>query len=84
MNLAGCFAIGFAAGLVDRSLISRTVRLLIITGFLGGFTTFSTFSLESIQMILGGAWIKGAANLSLNVLGGLFLSAAGLYAASQL
>jgi len=80
VNLAGCFAIGFAAGLVDRALVSRTFRVLVITGFLGGFTTFSTFSLESVRMLLSGALGKGLANLGINVVGGMILAAAGLYA----
>lgn len=83
VNLLGCFAIGFASGLVDRSLVPKAMRILAITGFLGGFTTFSTFSLESIHMILGGALGKGLANIGVNVLGGLFFTVLGLYAAAR-
>lgn len=83
-NLLGCLAIGFAAGLVDRSLVSRTIRILAITGFLGGFTTFSTFSVESLRMLLDGAVVKGLLNIGVNVAGGLLFTGIGLHAASRL
>lgn len=83
-NLAGCLAIGYAAGLVDRSLLPRTWRLAVITGFLGGFTTFSTFSLESLRLILGGAVFRGLANIGINLFGGLALAGVGLHLAERL
>ena len=50
-NLIGCFLIGIAAGCFEiRPGISPEARLLITTGFLGGFTTFSAFSLELAQL----------------------------------
>jgi len=83
VNLAGCLAIGFAAGLVDRSILPRAWRLAVITGFLGGFTTFSTFSLESLRLILDGAVFRGLANIGINLLGGLALAALGLRMAAR-
>lgn len=55
INLLGCFLIGLLAGLAEKHhLINMQLKLLIITGFLGGFTTFSSFSLESIYLIKRG------------------------------
>lgn len=50
-NLAGCFLIGLAAGWFEsRPGLPPELRLLITTGFLGGFTTFSSFSLETLGL----------------------------------
>lgn len=82
-NLAGCLLIGFVVGLVDRAVLSRALRILLVTGFLGGFTTFSSFSLESVRMFMAGAFGKGSINLGVNVLLGFALTFAGLFAASR-
>jgi len=51
-NLAGCLLIGLAAGWFEsRPEISQATRLLVTTGFLGGFTTFSAFSLETVALL---------------------------------
>lgn len=52
VNVTGSWLIGLAAGLADsRSLLGPEARLLLVTGFLGGYTTFSAFSLESLLLI---------------------------------
>jgi len=84
VNLFGCLLIGFIVGLVDRAVLSRTYRIILVTGFLGGFTTFSSFSLESVRMILGGSLVKGIANIGINVLLGLALTLTGLFAATRI
>ena len=84
VNLLGCLLIGFVIGLVDRALLSRSFRILLVTGFLGGFTTFSSFSLESIRMISGGSLGKGIANIGINVVLGLALTLTGLITASRI
>ena len=84
VNLVGCFLIGFVVGLVDRALLSRAFRIVLVTGFLGGFTTFSSFSLESVRMISSGSLGKGLANIGVNVLVGLGLTLAGLLTASRI
>src|SRR6266404_2237769 len=55
VNIAGCLLIGIIYGLSERSnILSPEWRLFLATGFCGGFTTFSTFSIESISLIRDG------------------------------
>lgn len=84
VNLLGCLLIGFLVGLVDRSILAKTYRLLLVTGFLGGFTTFSSFSLESIGMMLEGSIGKGLLNIGVNIVLGLGLTLVGLLAAARI
>lgn len=58
VNIVGCFIIGILAGLLSRHLISSDMNSLLITGFCGGLTTFSSFSHDSFAMIQKGQWLK--------------------------
>ena len=51
VNLSGCFIIGFLTGLFEHWVISPNMRLFLFVGFLGGFTTFSTFGLETFNLL---------------------------------
>jgi CrcB protein len=84
VNLLGCLLIGFIVGLADRAIVSRTIRILLVTGFLGGFTTFSTFSLEAVRMMTNGYAGKGILDIGLNLVLGLALTVAGLALSSRL
>jgi CrcB protein len=74
VNVIGCFLIGFLSRSFEDVVVSPQARLLIITGGLGAFTTFSTYGLESVNL-----WRDGELKLALlnvfanNVLGFLFV-----------
>ena len=79
VNLAGCFLIGLLFALADRSrLLTPDVRLLLITGYLGALTTFSTFSLETVSAGRAGLTLQALTNILINNLGGLSLTWLGL------
>ncbi len=56
VNVTGSLAIGFLWGIVDRFAISPNIRLFIFIGVLGGYTTFSTFSLETFNLMRDGEY----------------------------
>jgi fluoride exporter len=81
-NLVGGYLIGLVAGLlVLRAPLSPELRPLLITGFLGGLTTFSAFSLELATGLQAGRFAMAAASVALHVGGSLALTFLGLYSA---
>lgn len=54
VNILACFLIGLVYGLSDRGNVSGTWRLFLATGFLGGFSTFSSFSNETVSLLRDG------------------------------
>ena len=75
VNVLGCLLIGCMAGFIERSSTSADLRLFIVPGLLGGFTTFSAFSLESVNLLR-----EGALGLALlNVVLSLVLCVGGTY-----
>jgi CrcB protein len=71
VNLLGCFAFGVVWTLAEeRLLISGQTRFIVLTGFMGAFTTFSTFAFETADLMRDGSWCLAAGNvLGQNVLG---------------
>lgn len=80
VNLAGCFIIGLLAALAERyRLLSPDVRLVLITGYLGALTTFSSFSIETVTAARSGLILQAASNIILHNVGGLTLTFLGLH-----
>ena len=79
VNVAGCFVIGVLAGLVahERLTLSVTLRAFLFVGVLGGFTTFSSFGLDTFTLASGGARGLAIANVLAQVGLGLFAVFAG-------
>ncbi|OFX49888.1 MAG: hypothetical protein A2046_16240 [Bacteroidetes bacterium GWA2_30_7] len=54
VNIIGCFVIGLIYGISDRGNMTQDWRLFLATGLMGGFTTFSAFSIETVNMLRDG------------------------------
>lgn len=71
-NLAGCLAIGIIFGLAEnRNWFTEPARLIVLVGFLGSFTTFSTFGWNTFELFRTGHAALAFANVAISVLGGL-------------
>jgi len=78
VNLIGCCLLGFLLELSRQTgWVSPDFRTIAGIGFLGGFTTFSTFGVETYRAFETGDWLAATLNLLANVAGGLLLVAAG-------
>ncbi len=65
VNVLGSFLIGFIATFTDpqaRLLVNPTTRHFLMTGILGGFTTYSSFSLQTLALARDGEWLRAGAN----------------------
>ena len=75
VNVSGSLLIGLVAGLAEsRALLGAEARLLLVTGILGGYTTFSAFSLETLLLLRAGQTITALTSVALQV--GLGVAAA--------
>ena len=74
VNLIGCFVIGFLSQLAEaRGVFTSETRALVFVGVLGGFTTFSSFGNDTINLVRDGEMFNALANVSANVILGLLL-----------
>jgi len=74
VNLIGCFAIGFLAALAgEKFLLGPNTRLLLMAGFCGAFTTFSTFMLETANLIKDGETLRAFANVAVSIVVGFIV-----------
>ena len=72
VNAVGCFIIGIIYALADRgNLLSPEMRLLLATGFCGGFTTFSSFAYENIKLLQDGEFFYAGLYILLSIVIGL-------------
>ncbi len=84
INLSGCVLLGWFMTLIgDRLIVSDTVRLAVAVGFVGSYTTFSTFAFESNQLLADGATLKAGFNLLGSLVLGLLAVRLGIWLASR-
>jgi CrcB protein len=83
-NLSGCILIGIVWALLNHYNIGRGWYLFLITGVLGGYTTFSAFSLDAMQLISNGMVGRALGYVALTVIGGLIGCAIGIYITQRL
>jgi CrcB protein len=83
VNLTGCFLIAFAMQLSMGLAWPATVRLAITVGFLGGFTTYSSFNYETTRLLLEGGTAAGLVNALATLVGGFLAGWLGFLCAQQ-
>ncbi|HSC47036.1 MAG TPA: fluoride efflux transporter CrcB [Gammaproteobacteria bacterium] len=85
INVLGCLAMGFLFfATLERVNLSPVMRTALLTGVLGGFTTFSTFAMEALLLVEDGETVRAVLYLSLSVFLGLAAAFLGAYVARSL
>ena len=82
VNVLGSFLLGLSLPLFESLAWSAEVRTMVTLGFLGAFTTFSTFSYEAMVLVQGGEWARGGLYMGGSLLLGLVAVLAGMAVAS--
>jgi CrcB protein len=82
VNVLGSLAAGFIFGIAEeRAALPPILRIMLLTGFLGGYTTFSTFAVETVALLQDGSWVAALGSLLGNLLAGGACAFAGIYLA---
>ena len=84
VNILGSLLIGLLTGLMLRGSVSPEMKLLLVTGFCGGFTTFSTFANESFSMMRTGDVLLSALYIGVSVVVGVLAVYAGMHWAEMM
>ena len=86
VNASGSFLMGLLFAVIFEKFagIGPQLRSLLLIGFLGGYTTFSSFSIETVNLLENGAWINAALNVLLNTTLCIALSWVGIFGGRQL
>lgn len=84
INVTGSFVIGLLFALAARNVITSTLQLILATGFLGGYTTFSTMSWEIVQLARGGSRTTSMLYIGGSVVFGLLAAALGLFVGGRI
>jgi CrcB protein len=84
VNVVGSAIGGVTIGLATTGIVSTSLQLVLIGGVAGGLTTFSTWSTESVQLILAGKWRTAGTNIVLNLVVGLAAATAGYLVSTAL
>lgn len=84
VNLVGSFLIGVLWALFESAAMSPTLRVFLFVGILGGFTTFSTYSLETLSLMRDGEVRTALLNILVNNVGGILLAFAGFVSTREI
>jgi CrcB protein len=80
VNTVGSLIGGVVLGLVTTDAVGSDVQLIVMGGLAGGLTTFSTFSVETVQLVLAGRWRIAAATVGANLVFGIAAAIVGFAA----
>ncbi len=84
VNVSGSLALGLLVGAGSAAWLGATLSTAITAGFLGAYTTFSTWMYESLRLIQEGSRLAGALNLAVSLISGLIAAGAGLWVGTAL
>jgi CrcB protein len=84
VNLTGCFALGAVVQFASAGSVSPEMRIALGAGFLGGFTTYSSFNQETLMLMTSGATATALMNIAVTLMGGLLAGLLGVAVARMM